>query len=143
MSTRCYLGLGSNLKTPKRQIRNALYALKKLPKTVLIQTSKLESTKPLGLGYQPQYCNTVVELQTKLSPKALHQYCIQIEEKQKRVRKKRWASRTLDIDLLIYGTRKIRSKRLIIPHPRILERTFVHKPLFELNPMLEKSLNHQ
>ncbi len=143
MSTRCYLGLGSNLKTPKRQIRKALSALRKLPRSVLVKTSPLESTKPLGQAYQPQYCNTVVELKTKLSLKHLHQHCIKIETKQKRIRKKRWGSRTLDIDLLVYGTKKVNSKKLTIPHPRILQREFVYGPLFCLNPGLEKSLKHQ
>jgi 2-amino-4-hydroxy-6-hydroxymethyldihydropteridine diphosphokinase len=132
MRALCYLGLGSNLRTPKRQLRQALNALKKLPRTTMRRTSCIESTQPLSHGYQPQYCNLVVELQTTLPPEKLHKLCIKIENKQKRVRKKRWGARTLDIDLLLHGNKRLSSKKLTIPHPRIYERPFVYQPLLEL-----------
>lgn len=144
MKTLCYLGLGSNLRTPKRQLRQAIHALKFLPKTTLTKTSTIERTEPLSRGYQPEYCNLVVELRTALPPCQLHQHCIRIEKKQQRTRKKRWASRTLDIDILIYGAKSIRSKQLTIPHPRIWQRTFVYRPLRTLNPTLfENSIHNQ
>lgn len=136
MKIQCYLGLGSNLRSPKRQLNLAIRSLKRLPKTTVTQIAEFEHTIPLSHGYQPMYCNTVVEIKTTLSPEQLLQACLKIEENQKRFRKKRWASRTLDIDLLIYGTQKIRSKRLTIPHPRILERAFVYQPLMTLNPLI-------
>lgn len=144
MKTVCYLGLGSNLRTPKRQLHTALRKLKKLPHTVLTRTSQVESTKPLSRGYQPQYCNLVVELKTALPPRKLHQYCIQIEKEQGRTRKKRWASRTLDIDILLYGQRTSRSKQLTLPHPRICERSFVYQPLLKLSGLtLEHLIKNQ
>lgn len=138
MKTVCYLGLGSNLRTPKRQLRQAIRSLKKLPKTSLSRASSMESTKPLSRGYQPQYCNLVVELKTALSPQKLHQHCMQIETKQQRTRKRHWAARTLDIDILLYGHRVSRSKQLTLPHPRIWERPFVYRPLLEFCPTLKK-----
>lgn len=132
--TLCYLGLGSNLRSPCRQLRNALSKLRKLPHSVIIAQSKLYATPPWGMRGQPTYSNMVVAIETKLPPLTLLRYCQAIENKQQRLRKIRWGARTLDIDLLLYGTQTITTPILTIPHPRMLVRDFVLIPLLEIAP---------
>lgn len=125
----CYLALGSNLKTPERQIRLAIQVLRKLPRTHLVAVAPFYFNPAFGRKAQPAYCNTVVKIGTHLSPADLHQQCIAIEKSHLRVRKMRWSARTLDIDILYYGNRSLQTNLLTIPHPRIFERPFVLEPL--------------
>lgn len=137
MSIQCFLALGSNLRTPRRQIELAVQGLRTLPKTEIQWIASPLMTKPLGAIYQPQYCNTIVEIKTTLTPRQLLLYCQKIEKTQGRVRKKRWASRTLDIDILIFGKQIIKEVHLTIPHAEILSRKFVYEPLFKKAPELQ------
>ena len=130
----CYLGLGSNLDSPKRQLNCAIQEIKKIPKTSLLKKSLIYQTKPMGKGFQPGYCNQVVMIKTRLLPNQLLAYCQMLEKKQRRVKKRAWGPRTLDVDILLYGSLKIKHNHLKIPHPGILYRDFVLKPLLEINP---------
>jgi len=132
--TRCYLGLGSNLRAPKRQLHQGIEALRKLPKTTIVQISKGYSSKPLGVRAQPNYCNMVIAIQTLLPPRRLLRHCQLIENKQQRTRKKHWGARTLDIDIVLYGNKIIQRHDLVIPHPHMLTRDFVIMPLLEIEP---------
>ncbi|KTD17184.1 2-amino-4-hydroxy-6-hydroxymethyldihydropteridine diphosphokinase [Legionella jordanis] len=134
----CYLALGSNLKTPERQIRLALKALRALPYTYVLAVAKFHRNKAWGRKAQPDFINTVVKIKTRLTPFMLLQKCHEIEKAQGRVRHEKWGSRTIDIDILIYGSLKMRTKQLIIPHPRMFSRDFVMIPLSELAPDLYK-----
>lgn len=127
--TLCCLGLGSNLKTPTRLLRQAIEVLKKTPRSSLVQTTPLLFTAPWGLQSQPPFCNSLLLMNTSLTPWQLLRHCQQIERQFGRVRKKRWGPRTLDIDILLYGHRRIHSPELTIPHPYIRERDFVLEPL--------------
>ena len=131
--TICYLGLGSNLRTPKRQMHQALRLLMNLPKTTLKKKSPLIQSEPSGVRGQPTYINAVVMLKTQLPPLSLLKHCQAIEKKQGRVRKKKWGARTLDIDLLLYGNRTLNKPRLTIPHPRLTQRDFMLTPLLTLD----------
>lgn len=133
---RAYLGLGSNLDNPITQVRSALSALNHLPHTTVVAISSLYRSKPLAQMVQPDYVNAVVALQTQLSPFELLLECQQIERQQGRVRHQRWGSRTIDLDVLLYGDEIIQSDRLTIPHPGIPLREFVLYPLAELNSEL-------
>ena len=128
----CFLGLGSNLRSPERQLRQAVRALRTMPKTKVIQVSKLYFNPAVGRRGQPSYCNSVVKIRTSLPPIKLLNLCLTIEKKQQRVRKIRWGSRTLDIDILLYGDKTIRHHRLHVPHPRMQERDFVQLPLLSI-----------
>jgi 2-amino-4-hydroxy-6-hydroxymethyldihydropteridine diphosphokinase len=77
--TRCYLGLGSNLRSPNRQLRRALVELRQLPRSVIVATSPIHSTKPWGMRGQPNYANMVIAIETKLPAQAVLAYCQQIE----------------------------------------------------------------
>lgn len=136
----CYLGLGSNQKSPERQLRQAIHSLKALTATSVTKTSSFHWTKAWGLQNQQDFCNAVIEVMTVLTPKQLLIACQKIEKKQGRVRKKHWGPRVIDIDILFYGDRTIKLNNLIIPHPRILTRDFVLNPLRELNADIEHNI---
>jgi 2-amino-4-hydroxy-6-hydroxymethyldihydropteridine diphosphokinase len=137
----CFIALGSNLKSPERQIRLAVTQLRKLPHSSVLAVAPLFRNKAVGRRAQPNYCNTVVKVTTTLSPLQLLKLCQQIETSQTRVRHVHWGARTIDLDILFYGNRVINSPTLLIPHPRIQEREFVLKPLLQLAPKMGVYLN--
>jgi 2-amino-4-hydroxy-6-hydroxymethyldihydropteridine diphosphokinase len=130
----CYLGLGSNQKSPQRQLRQAIHSIQALQSTSVIKTSGFYWTKAWGFVGQQDFCNAVIAINTRLPPLKLLRACQKIERKQGRVRKKPWGPRVIDIDILLYGKIKMSSKALTLPHPHILSRDFVLKPLKEINP---------
>ena len=129
---RCYIGLGSNLQDPALQLQRATEALRRLPQSRLLAVSPHYRSPAVGPGDQPDYRNAVAALDTDLEPLALLDQLQAIEQAQGRVRTVRWAARTLDLDLLLYGDRVIADARLTVPHPRIAERAFVLRPLADL-----------
>ncbi len=130
----CYLGLGSNLEHPKKQLQSAIKALHKVPSSRLSKVSSFYQSKPAGGLIQPMYYNAVALLETHLPAHILLKHCQSIEKQQKRVRLKRFNARTLDIDILLYGTQTIQTENLSIPHPRLHLRDFVLVPLLEIWP---------
>lgn len=130
----CYLGLGSNLKNPKRQLNLALSAIKKIPKIIIKRTSKLYFNPPMGIKAQPMFYNLVTEINTNLPPEFLLNKLKIIESQQNRVNKQRWGARSIDIDILLYAKLKINTTILQIPHPGIMYRDFVKYPLNEIAP---------
>ncbi len=134
---RAYVGLGSNLADPSSQLRQAIDALAQLPDTRLLNHSSLYSSPAEGPVGQPDYLNAVAELETYLSPSDLLEALQGIEDAQGRCRGLRWGARTLDLDLLLWGTREQSSTTLSLPHPEIHNRAFVLVPLRELAPALE------
>lgn len=132
--TTCYLGIGSNLQTPVRQIHLALESIRQMPKSRIVAISSLYLSKPIGIRAQPMFYNAVVCLETSLSAERLLMHCKGIEQKQGRVVKKRWGSRIIDIDILLYGTKSINTPTLTIPHRELFNRDFVMTPLLEIAP---------
>lgn len=132
----CYLSLGSNQKSPERQIRTAIQALKKLPSTSVIHVSQLYWTKAWGVSTQQVFCNAVVQITTELEPYLLLKLCQKIEHQQGRIRKRHWGPRTIDIDIILYENRIINTPQLKIPHPYFKQRDFVLQPLLELDPRI-------
>lgn len=128
----CYLGLGSNLRGPKRQLNQAIAALRALPRSTIKKKSSVYRSVPMGVRAQPNYCNQVIAIQTTLPAHALLHHCQAIEKKQQRIRKRHWGARTLDIDILLYGSQMIHTRDLTIPHPQMLKRDFVLIPLLEV-----------
>jgi 2-amino-4-hydroxy-6-hydroxymethyldihydropteridine diphosphokinase len=133
---RCFLGLGSNLAEPLRQLQQALTALDRLEHCRLGRVSPFYRNPALGPGEQPDYINAVAEVFTTLSAAALLHEMQSIENAQGRVRSARWAARTLDLDLLLYGDQVIATPTLEVPHPRLRERNFVLYPLYAIAPEL-------
>ena len=132
--TRCYLGLGSNLNAPRRQLKQALVYLRTLPRSVIVRQSSAYLSHPFGVRSQPLYYNMVISIHTSLSALQLLKHLQLIETKCHRIRKKRWGARVIDIDILLYGEHVINHPRLIVPHPEMIHRDFVLVPLLEIAP---------
>lgn len=131
-----YIWLGSNIDDPPAQLKRALESIAKLPLTKLIQVSRFCETKPLGELEQPNYLNAAAEISTDLSPHELLSHLQAIESSQGRRREERWGSRTLDLDILLYGEEIIQTENLIIPHYDLKNREFVLQLLYEISPEL-------
>ncbi|MBE7368514.1 2-amino-4-hydroxy-6-hydroxymethyldihydropteridine diphosphokinase [Ramlibacter pallidus] len=134
-AVQAFVGLGANLGDPGRTLTQALSALATLPRTRLVAHSRLYRSAPVGAG-GPDFLNAVAELSTRLTAPELLTALQQLEHAAGRERPYRNAPRTLDLDLLLYGSARIGSAALTVPHPRLRERAFVLLPLRELAPHL-------
>ncbi|UCH52281.1 MAG: 2-amino-4-hydroxy-6-hydroxymethyldihydropteridine diphosphokinase [Pseudomonadota bacterium] len=133
-----YIALGSNLQDPVGQIRAALEDLRKLPQTRLECVSSLYRTAPIGLTAQPEFINAVCRAKSALLPQVLMDALLAIERAHARVRgAAKGGPRTLDLDLLLYGSERLQTDAVTLPHPRMHERAFVLVPLAELDSELE------
>lgn len=133
---RAYVGLGSNRDDPSAQIARALASLDRLPHSVLGPVSAFYRSAPVGRRAQSPFVNAVAALETTLAPMALLRALARIEAAHGRRRgRRRWGPRPLDLDLLLYGARRIRTARLTVPHPRLQQRAFVLRPLCEVAPI--------
>ncbi len=128
-----YIGLGSNLGNRKSSITKALKLLARNGGIEVTRVSDITETAPLGGANQPDYLNAVAELKTSLSAKALHRKLLDVETSLGRIRNKKWAPRTIDLDLLLFGQQIIKNVDLIIPHPQMHLRSFVLKGLRQIN----------
>ncbi|MEM7292019.1 MAG: 2-amino-4-hydroxy-6-hydroxymethyldihydropteridine diphosphokinase [Pseudomonadota bacterium] len=138
MSVLAYVALGSNLDNPRQQVEQAIQALGQLPATRLQAASPLYRSAPIGQPGQADYINAVAALYTELEAESLLDALQATEHVQGRVRDgTRWGSRTLDLDILLYGDAQIDTARLTVPHPELTNRPFVMEPLYALDPDLE------
>ncbi len=112
----------------------AVQRLRRIPETCLLRTSSFLWSDPEGNADQPRYINGAAELESGLSPQELLKHLLKIEENLGRMRTVPKGPRTVDLDLLLFGKRRVQSKQLELPHPRITKRHFVLKPLAELCP---------
>ncbi len=132
-SVTAYVALGANLGDPVAGVRKAMDDIAALDGIALQKRSSLYRSAPLASD-GPDYINAVVEVSTRLSAPALLSAMQQIEQQAGRERPYPNAPRTLDLDLLIYGSASMDSPTLVLPHPRMLDRAFVLLPLFEIAP---------
>jgi 2-amino-4-hydroxy-6-hydroxymethyldihydropteridine diphosphokinase len=137
---RVFLGLGSNLGDREENVRAALNRIARLPGTSVVRISPLVRTAPWGVEAQPEFVNAVAEIRTGLAPEALLAAVKVIERELGRVQTYRWGPRLIDIDLLIYGERRVETPALTLPHPHLLERAFVWEPLGEVAPEVLEEL---
>ena len=131
-----YVALGTNLGDRHAHLDAAFAALSALPGTRLLARSSRYETAPLGPAGQQDYLNAAAELETTLSPRALLDACLTIEQTRGRIRAERWGPRTLDLDLLLHGNTTSQDPHLTLPHPAMLNRAFVLAPLCDLVPEL-------
>ncbi len=134
--TLAYVALGSNLGDPRQQVLDAVAALAGLPETRLLRRSALYRTPPWGVLQQPSFINAAVEIDTGLSPPALLQALLAIEQRAGRVRAERNGPRILDLDVLHVDGVQLDSPELTLPHPRMADRAFVLLPLNDVAPGL-------
>jgi 2-amino-4-hydroxy-6-hydroxymethyldihydropteridine diphosphokinase len=134
-----FVGIGSNLGEPERQIAAALEQLAAEEGIELVAVSTLRQTEPVGYLDQPNFLNGAAQLETELPAGELLERLLAIEARLGRVRGEgpRFGPRTIDLDLLLYGDETIDEPGLTVPHPRLAERRFVLEPLAELAPGLE------
>ena len=133
-----YIGIGSNLngknnETPLQNCKKALVELKK--EVNICKISSWYKSEPIPVSNQPWFINGVVEISTNKSSLDLLEFILNIEEFFGRLREKKNEARILDLDIIDYKKKILYKKnKLIIPHPRMHERSFVLQPLRELNP---------
>lgn len=128
------MALGSNLGDRDAHLRAAREALASLPETTLVAASTIEETLPLGGMDQPSYLNQMVLLETGLEPRGLLHALQAIERQEGRERKEHWGARTLDLDIVRFGNRRVKERDLIIPHPELPHRDFWQRELAEIEP---------
>lgn len=137
MMISAFLGLGSNLQSPRQQLQRGVDAIARAPAVRLVAVSPFYGSAAVGPGDQPDYVNAVAQIETTLPPLDLLATLQAIERGQGRERgPERWLPRTLDLDLLLYGNEVLNLPRLHVPHPRMQQRNFVLLPLFDLAPDL-------
>ena len=128
-----YVGLGANLGNAQRAVRDAIEAIAALPGTSVAKHSSLYRSAPVD-SCGPDYINAVLEVRTTLTAPGLLEQLRRIEHAAGRTRPYRNAPRTLDLDLLLFGSASIASEGLTVPHPRMPQRAFVLLPLAEIAP---------
>lgn len=142
MPVTAYVALGANLGDPVATVRAALDALADIPGTSFLGASSLYRTAPVGLHDQPDFINAVAALEVDgavLPAPTFLERLLAIEATFGRLRRPgsiRNAPRTLDLDLLLFGTEHCNTPELTLPHPRLAERAFVLAPLTEIAPDL-------
>ena len=137
--TRAYIALGANLGDREQTIRAALAELAATPGVEVIAVSTLSETEPVGYLDQPRFLNGAAAVETSLPARGLLDLLLAVERRFGRAREgvPPQGPRTLDLDLLLYGSARVDEPGLRIPHPRLHERRFVLEPLAELDPSLE------
>jgi 2-amino-4-hydroxy-6-hydroxymethyldihydropteridine diphosphokinase len=125
------IALGSNLGASRTTLDEALEALDRNEGVRVIRRSSWYRSAPIGPA-QPDYVNGCALLEVSLEPEALLDVLQATENLFGRVRAERWGPRTLDLDLILYGSMRIATERLVVPHPRMAERAFVLLPLAEI-----------
>ena len=133
-AVRAAIALGSNLDDPEAHVKRGFDDLGALPKTRVLARSKLYRTKPVGYLDQPDFINACALVETELAPRPLLDELLAIERRHGRKREIPNGPRTLDLDIILYGDRKVDEPGLTIPHPRAKEREFVLKPLSDVWP---------
>lgn len=133
--TLAYVGLGSNLEDPEAQIDKAIRTIVSSDDFSMVVSSSYYKTSPVGYDEQDDFINAVVRFDTSLRLGELYQFLRRIERKQGRRRdpNEKNGPRTIDCDILLYGSHVVNHEKLIVPHPRMTERLFVLKPLLELD----------
>jgi 2-amino-4-hydroxy-6-hydroxymethyldihydropteridine diphosphokinase len=137
MPHRVYIGIGSNLGDRRANAGEATLLVSQLPSTRLVRASSLYESEPLG-NAKTWFVNSVIEIETDLAPEALLKRLQAIEEAmgRKRVKGKRWGSRIIDLDVLLFDQDVVDKRNLKIPHPELHKRRFVLLPLAELAPQV-------
>lgn len=128
-----YLGIGTNIGDRLQNLIDTVNALRLLPFTEVTEVSSVYETEPVGYADQSDFLNIVVSVSTELTSHNLLGAALGIEAGMGRVRTIKNGPRIIDVDLLMYGNEEYNTNTLVLPHPRMLERNFVLKPLLDLD----------
>jgi len=131
-----FISLGSNMGNKLSNLQEAIDRLGSLKDTSITALSSVYRTAPVGNTEQDWFLNAIARLETALLPRTLLAEILAIEDIIGRVRTIRWGPRVIDLDLVLYDNEEINEEKLIIPHPRMIERAFVLVPLLEIDSYL-------
>jgi len=131
-----YIGVGSNLGDKLKNCLTAIDLVDKITGCSVEKKSRFYRTQPVGVEDQDWYLNAVISLRAEIHARDLLEGLLAIEAGIGRIRKKKWESRPIDLDILLLGQDVINGKYLTIPHPRMHLRRFVLVPMAELAPDL-------
>jgi 2-amino-4-hydroxy-6-hydroxymethyldihydropteridine diphosphokinase len=137
---RVYVALGSNMGDRDAYLAKAREALAKLPLTTVLAESKIEETEPVGPIPQEKYLNQMILVETGLDPGRFLKLLHKIEDENGRVRGERWGPRTLDLDIVRYGTRRLRDPDLRIPHLELPNRDWWQREMEEVDALAPKKV---
>jgi 2-amino-4-hydroxy-6-hydroxymethyldihydropteridine diphosphokinase len=130
-----YIALGSNLGDRRANLEFARIAIARIEGSQILAETRVEETEPIG-PTQPAYLNQMLAVATSLSPKNLLVKLHAIEQGCGRERRERWGPRTLDLDIVRFGNRMLKTPDLTIPHPEIPNRDFWMREIAELEMVL-------
>ncbi len=133
VAERVAIALGSNQGDRDAMLALARDRISRLPGTKLVKASAVEETAPLGPVTQGAYLNQMLLIETGLEPRALLDALLAIEQQAGRVRAERWGPRTMDCDIVLFGSREIREPGLSVPHPELPNRDFWKRELSSLD----------
>jgi 2-amino-4-hydroxy-6-hydroxymethyldihydropteridine diphosphokinase len=142
MRMRIYLALGSNLGDREGYLRSGIHGLATRGVQPL-RSASVYTTEPREVLQQPWFLNTVIEGDTALSAEALLGVCLAVEQENLRTRDTSKGPRTLDIDIIFYGSEIIRETGLTVPHPEFANRRFVLAPLAEIAPQFRDPVSRK
>jgi 2-amino-4-hydroxy-6-hydroxymethyldihydropteridine diphosphokinase len=128
-----YIALGSNKGDREGYLAAARAAIAELEDTRMLAASEIEETEPIGPAGQGRYLNQMLAVETGLEPEALLRELQRIEQENDRVRDARWGERTLDLDIVRFGERRIRTNDLVVPHPELPNREFWQRELAQVS----------
>ncbi len=131
---KAYVALGTNMGKRTANLQKAVESISRLPQTKVVSVSSLYETKPWGYSEQNNFLNAVALVETELGPFTLLGSLLGIEAAMGRVRTIPNGPRIIDLDLLMYDKVTVKTPDLTLPHPRMMERGFVLKPLTDLLP---------
>ncbi|MBA3578804.1 MAG: 2-amino-4-hydroxy-6-hydroxymethyldihydropteridine diphosphokinase [Gemmatimonadaceae bacterium] len=131
-----FIALGSNIGNRDEHLASGRAAIAALNDTFIVAASDVDETEPLGSRQQEKYLNQMLAVRTQLQPAQLLDELQRIELANGRTRGERWASRTLDLDIVAYGDVVLRTDRLTLPHPAIEARDFWVRELAQLQEQL-------
>lgn len=143
MSDLAYIALGSNLGDRLDHLQSGLNCLQMHPQLELVAVSSVYETEPQGYTQQPTFLNAVCSVRSILPASELLATMQEIENEHQRQRHIHWGPRTLDLDLLLYGNQFFDNDSLVVPHPHMIDRTFVLVPLCQIAPQLRDPLNNR
>lgn len=138
-----YVAIGSNLGDKENYMEVGINALKEAEDVRVIKVADVIATKPYGVEEQPDFLNSVIEIQTLLSPQELLDTLHKIENQAGRERTLRWGPRTLDLDIIFYDDLVMETETLIIPHVDMENREFVLEPMVQLAPWKRHPILHR
>jgi 2-amino-4-hydroxy-6-hydroxymethyldihydropteridine diphosphokinase len=134
---RVYIALGSNLGDRDQYLARAREALSRIPLTTVLAASSIDETEPVGPEGQRHYLNQMMLLETSLDPGRFLKMLHKIEDEHGRTRGgERWGPRTLDLDIVRFGTRRLRDHDLRIPHPELPNREWWQREIEELDRLV-------